>query len=59
MRHKQVDYVFQIDLPTKTKEMISMELLKKEQKKQKALPMGDFAFVLACSSDKFNFPLER
>lgn len=43
----------------KKTENISMELVKKEQKKQKALPMGDFAFVLACSSDKFNFPLER
>lgn len=56
MLHKQVDYMcLKWDLPTKNFHGIS----KGNENEKKTEAKGRFSVRLACSSDKFNFPLER
>lgn len=52
MLHKQVDYMCLNEI---SRQKISIELAKGVKMKTK----GRFGVRLACSSDKFNFPLER
>lgn len=52
MLHKQVDYMCLNEI---CRQKISIELAKGVKMKTK----GRFGVRLACSSDKFNFPLER